>query len=159
YPLNSGKRIRTYNLLTRLVARHRITYLCHRNADQDEARRAETHLRDRGIDTVVVDRVVPPKSGLGFYARLAANLFSPLPYSAATPASPALCQGIRAQPAANSGGLWHREWTPYAQALRVLPDARRLIVAHNVESQIWQRYYETEPHPLKRWYVRGQWLK
>ena len=32
-------------------------------------------------------------------------------------------------------------------------------MAHNVESLIWQRYAETEPHPLKRWYVRRQWRK
>src|SRR5262249_19415483 len=76
YPLNSGKRIRTLNLLKRLATRHRITYICHRNADLDEARRAETYLRDLGIEPIVVERAVPRKSGLGFYARLTANLFS-----------------------------------------------------------------------------------
>src|SRR5262245_25963849 len=84
YPLNSGKRIRTLNLLKRLATRHRITYICHRNADPDETRRAETYLHDLGIETIVVERAVPPKLGLAFYARLAANLFSPLPYSVAT---------------------------------------------------------------------------
>src|SRR5438093_5207809 len=78
YPLNSGKRIRTLNLLKRLATRHRITYICHRNADPEEARRAETHLRDLGISTIVVERAVPRKAGLGFYARLAANLASSL---------------------------------------------------------------------------------
>ena len=34
--------------------------------------------------TVVVDRRSPSKSGLGFYARLAGNLFSKLPYSVST---------------------------------------------------------------------------
>ncbi len=32
-------------------------------------------------------------------------------------------------------------------------------MAPNVDSLIWQRYYETEPSPLKRWYVHGQWRK
>ena len=34
-----------------------------------------------------------------------------------------------------------------------------MIVAHNVESLIWQRYHETEANPLKRWYVGRQWRK
>src|SRR5262245_36414498 len=84
YPMTSGKRIRTLNLLLRLARRHRITYLCHRNADADEARCAAAFLREHGIEPVVVDRAVPPKSGPFFYARLAANLLSPLPYSVAT---------------------------------------------------------------------------
>jgi len=32
-------------------------------------------------------------------------------------------------------------------------------MAHNVESLIWRRYHEAEPNPLKRWFVRRQWLK
>jgi glycosyltransferase involved in cell wall biosynthesis len=32
-------------------------------------------------------------------------------------------------------------------------------MAHNVESVIWQRYHETETHPLKRWYIARQWRK
>jgi glycosyltransferase involved in cell wall biosynthesis len=159
YPLDSGKRIRTFNLLARLAQRHTITYICHRNADPDEARRAERHLRDRGIDTVVVNRSVPGKSGLGFYARLAANLLSPLPYSVATHASAALRRAIRAHAANNGVDLWQCEWTPYAQALRGQAGVPWLVVAHNVESTIWQRYYETETHRLKRWYVGVQWLK
>src|ERR1700733_208016 len=84
YPPTSGKRIRTLNLTLRLAKRHQLTYLCHRNADAEEARRAATYLADHGVETVVVDRWVPPRSGPGFYARLAANLLSPLPYSVAS---------------------------------------------------------------------------
>src|SRR3954466_10537947 len=76
YPPISGKRIRTLNLTQRVAERHRVTYVCHRNADAAEARRAEEHFRNLGIRTVVVDRAVPPRSGPGFYARLAANLLS-----------------------------------------------------------------------------------
>jgi glycosyltransferase involved in cell wall biosynthesis len=32
-------------------------------------------------------------------------------------------------------------------------------MAHNVESQIWQRYFENEVNPLKRWYIGRQWRK
>jgi glycosyltransferase involved in cell wall biosynthesis len=159
YPPTSGKRIRTLNLTLHLARRHRITYLSHRNADPDEARRAAAFLGDHGIETVVVERTVPRKSGALFYARLAANLLSPLPYSVASHDSPALRRAVEAYAASHPVDLWQCEWTPYARALRGLGGARRLIVAHNVESLIWQRYYETEADRLKRWYIRGQWRK
>lgn len=159
YPPNSGKRIRTLNLLQRLAPRHQITMICHRNADVEEARRAERYFRDQGIGTVVVDRAVPPKSGPAFYARLAGNLFSALPYSVATHTSPALCRAILEHDATHRVDLWHCEWTPYAQALRVLTGVRWVVVAHNVESLIWQRYHETEANRLKRWYIARQWRK
>src|SRR5215471_3007492 len=90
YPPTSGKRIRTLNLTRRLARRHRLTYLCHRNADPREAEEARTHFVDLGIETVVVERAVPPRSGPRFYVRLAANLLSPLPYSVASHNSRAL---------------------------------------------------------------------
>src|SRR5262245_34224832 len=109
FPLTSGKRIRTYNLLARLAARHRVTILCHRNPDHREALAADDAFRALGIDTVVVDRTVPPKSGPGFYARLVGNLLSPLPYSVASHASPALAEAVRTHAAAHPVDVWHCE--------------------------------------------------
>jgi len=159
YPPTSGKRIRTLNLLLRLARRHRIAYFSHRNADPAEAERAAAYLKDNGIDAIVVDRAVPPKSGALFYARLAANLLSPLPYSATIHRSRALQKAVEAYDARNQVDLWQCEWTPYAQSLRKLPGARRLVVAHNVESLIWRRYFENEPNRIKRWYIGKQWRK
>lgn len=158
YPPTSGKRIRTLNLTLRLAERHRLTYICHRNADADEARRAASFFAEHGIETVVVGRSVPSKSGLGFYARLAANLLSPLPYSVASHTSDGLKAALRHHAATRPVDLWHCEWTPYAEALRSVP-GRRVVIAHNVESVIWRRYYETEQGMLRRWYVGRQWRK
>jgi glycosyltransferase involved in cell wall biosynthesis len=157
YPANSGKRIRTLNLTLRLARRHRVTYVCHRNADAEEARAAAAFLSANAIAPVVVERTVPPKSGPGFYLRLAANLLSPLPYSVATHRSQAIQRAL-ADLACTPVDLWHCEWTPYAESLRGLP-GKRVIVAHNVESLIWQRYAETESSRLRRWYIRRQWRK
>jgi glycosyltransferase involved in cell wall biosynthesis len=159
YPATSGKRIRTLNLTLRLARRHELTYVCHRNADPDEARRAAEFFAGHGIATVVADRAVPPKSGPGFYLRLAANLLSPLPYSVATHTSRALRRALKEQARTRPVDVWHCEWTPYAQALRGIAHGRRVVVAHNVESLIWQRYYETESDALRRWYIGRQWGK
>jgi glycosyltransferase involved in cell wall biosynthesis len=158
YPPTSGKRIRTLNLTVRLARRHQLTYLCHRHADPEEARAASDFFHQHGIRTVVVERAIPPKSGPLFHARLLANLLSPLPYSVSTHNSRALRHTLKTYAASEPVDLWHCEWTPYAQPLQVVPGPR-LIIAHNVESVIWQRYHETESNPLKRWYIQRQWRK
>jgi polysaccharide biosynthesis protein PslH len=82
-----------------------------------------------------------------------------LPYSVTSHDSPELRDAIADYAVAHAVDLWHCEWTPYADSLRGLSEARRLIMAHNVESLIWQRYGETETNPFKRWYIREQWRK
>jgi glycosyltransferase involved in cell wall biosynthesis len=163
YPLTSGKRIRTLNLLRHLAGRYRITYVARRNADADEVAPALRLFKDFGITAMIAAPPVPPKAGLGFYGRLAGNLFAPLPYSVATHAGADFRRAVNDLAARDSVDLWHCEWTPYAAALRDLRAAdaglRWLVMAHNVESVIWHRYTETERQPLKRWYIRRQWRK
>jgi glycosyltransferase involved in cell wall biosynthesis len=181
FPLTSGKRIRTYQLLSRLAERHRLTYLCHRNPDRDESALAERAMRELDIRTVVVDRPVPSKSGLGFYARLLANLLSRDPYSVTSHRSAALVDAVQQLLRDDPPDLIHCEWTPYAATLRepffrgakddnpakssFAPRKNAalqipwVVMAHNVESLIWQRYAETESNPLKRWYIRRQLSK
>jgi glycosyltransferase involved in cell wall biosynthesis len=164
FPPTSGKRIRTWNLLKRMADRHRVTVICHRNADAGEAERAEAEFRRLGVETVVVDRKVPKKAGPAFYARLAGNLLSPLPYSVESHASRALARAVRRLERERRFDCWHCEWTPYAEVLNAglgkrLARVPWVVMAHNVESQIWQRYTDAEPNPVKKWYTRTQWTK
>jgi glycosyltransferase involved in cell wall biosynthesis len=98
---------------------------------------------------------------VGFYARLAGNLCSSLPYSVQSHASPAFQRTIRDYFASHGDvDLWHCEWTPYAENLqRAIPGAPFVAMAHNIESLIWQRYAEHERNPAKRWYIRRQYSK
>ncbi|MFO0891134.1 MAG: glycosyltransferase [Isosphaeraceae bacterium] len=156
YPPNVGNRIRTLNLVLPLAKRHRITFIAHSN---DESTEAVRFLDDHGIRTVLVNRVVPKKSGPMFYARLAANLASPLPYSVATHSSPALREAVRSFARRNRTDVWQLESTILLDAMADLPAAPKVMVAHNVESLIWQRYFELETQPIRRWYIKHQWTK
>lgn len=161
FPPTSGKRIRTYELLRRLADRHHLTIFAHRHADLMETLAAQEQFQRLGIRTVVLERPLPPKSGPAFYARLAGNLLSPLPYSVAVHAAPAYVEAVRNFARRHRVDLWHCEWTPYAHILRTafghrLQRLRWTVMAHNVESLIWQRYAEVETQPLKRWFIRRQ---
>jgi polysaccharide biosynthesis protein PslH len=158
YPLNSGKRIRSFNLLTRLAKSHRITYIVHDSPDAEQRREAARVLRRYDIFPLIAERRVPPKSGPFFYARLMRNLASALPYSVTTHTSRELRAAADKVAREDPPDLWHCEWTPYAQTMFRRP-GRWVVMAHNVESLIWQRYTETEANPLKRWFMEKQWKR
>jgi glycosyltransferase involved in cell wall biosynthesis len=161
YPANSGKRIRTLQLIRRLAPRHKIIYVAHRNADAREARQAVDYLEGLGIEPIVVERRVPPKVGPRFFFRLALNLTSGWPYSVVSHYSPAMRQAVGRLEAAHAIDLWQAEWTPYAAYFCKSSFRTRstLIMAHNVESQIWRRYEEHAPSGPRRYYIRNQRCK
>jgi glycosyltransferase involved in cell wall biosynthesis len=158
YPATSGKRLRTLNLMLRLARRHRITYIGRGNACDCGARQAAVFLEDHGIETLLVDHPLPHKSGIGYYGRLAANLLAPVPYAVTVHESRPMRQAVQGHAARRRVDLWQFEWTPYVATTYGLSGAR-VLMAHNVDSLIWQRYYETERQPLKRWYIKQQWRK
>ena len=159
YPANSGKRLRTLNLLKRLAPFFDITYIAHRNSDDAELSAAKQYLNSLGIRTIEVARKVPCKNGVTFYYRLLANLLSPLPYSVQTHASAEMSREITRLQKSGAVRLWHCEWTPYAQLFRDVALNPLVIAAHNVESMIWSRYAETEKRTITRWYIRHQCKK
>jgi hypothetical protein len=117
YPPSSGKRLRTLNLMLRLARQHRLTYIARIQGDPRECREAVVFLADHAIEPILVADPLPRKKGAGFYARLACNLFSPLPYSAATHRSRRMAQVVRAYAARHAVDLWQFEWTPYVAIL------------------------------------------
>jgi glycosyltransferase involved in cell wall biosynthesis len=158
YPPTSGKRLRTLHLMLPLAGRHRIHYLARGQGDARQNRLASSFLADHGIDAHIIDDPLTPKKGPVFYARLAGNLLSSLPYSVASHRSEKLRRAVAAFASREAIDLWQVEWSGYLHALPS-PSARTVLQAHNVDSLIWQRYHEAERHPLKRWYIRQQWRK
>jgi glycosyltransferase involved in cell wall biosynthesis len=163
FPVNTGKRIRTYNLISRLANRFRIGFVCHRNADADEFDVASSHFADLGVDCHVIPRRLPTQSVLSgnwkFYAGLGWNLLSSRPYLVDKHDCRELRQSIQSLDQTDDVDLWHCEWTPYAATFLRSGMRNWVVSAHNVESQIWRRYWEQETNPLKRWYIRRQYEK
>jgi glycosyltransferase involved in cell wall biosynthesis len=142
YPPTSGKRLRTLNLLLRAARRHAITYVGRCAHGSEEARTAPEFLRDHGIEPVLIHDPVPKKSGFSFYARLAANLLSSQPYSAVSHRSSAMQVAVREVARRKDVDIWQVEWSPYLHMIDRDISGKRLLVAHNVETLIWKRYFE-----------------
>jgi len=158
YPPTSGKRLRSLHLLLPLASRHQLICVLRGHGDAAENAACLEFLRDHAIEAHIIDDPLPTKKGLGFYARLAANLASPLPYSVASHDSPRFAQAVRSLFADRPVDLWNLEWSGYRYALVGL-SGPVVLQAHNVDSLIWQRYYETATGLFQRAYVYRQWRK
>jgi polysaccharide biosynthesis protein PslH len=158
YPATSGKRLRTLNLMLQVARRHRVTYVGRCAADSEEARTAPAFLRERGIEPILVHHPVAQKSGLAFYARLFGNLFAAQPYSVTSHRSEPMRQAVAELAGKQRVDLWQLEWSGYLPMLDGVTGPR-VLIAHNVDTLIWQRYYETESNLVKRAFLKTQWTK
>lgn len=154
YPTNNGKRTRSFNLYSRLAKEFRIRYLGY----GESGSAAAEALRNAGIEPIAVPARVPRKHGAIFYLRLLANVLSPLPYIVTSHYSRVYADSVRANMAFDPN-LLLCEWTPYAIYARAPSSAKKLVSAHNVEADIWRRYFDNETNWLRRWYIREQYRK
>ncbi len=155
YPLDTGKKIRTFNLFSRLGRNHEIRYLAYGSSDEPGYRA----LLDCGISPLPVSYCRPANSSPLFYVRLFCNLFSRYPYSVSSHRTTAFERAIIEDVQAHSPDVIIAEWTPYAVFLDSVTGSKKVIVSHNVESDIWGRYYENETNRLKKWYIGHQFRK
>ncbi|MEO5935697.1 MAG: glycosyltransferase family 4 protein, partial [Terriglobales bacterium] len=150
YPPDSGKPIRTWNLLRQLATRHDITLLCHGHLTPEQAEAART----AGMHVESVD-AIPPEGGLALYAKLLLNMASPYPYSVAKHHTARFREKLGTVLGNGSFDLVHCEWTPYARYLSSIK-VPTLIATHNIESQIWARRAERASNPLAKIFFRIQ---
>jgi len=158
YPPKGGNWLRTLNLMLPLARRHEITYVCRGSKGDQDEQVARSFYAANGIRMRVCGGPHGDKRGLAFYARVAANLTSSLPFSITSHRSPAVRSEIRRLARSEKIDLFQFEALGYADAL-LGTSARTIVTAHNVESLIWERLYQTEPHPLKRWFIGHQFKK
>ena len=158
FPATSGKRLRTLNLMLQLAPRHRITYLARSHGGLQQHKAAAEFLREHGIEPVFVEHALPRKSGPLFYGRLVANLASDSPYSITSHESKPLIEAAKQIAKRQQVDVWQLEWASYLKDISQLT-SNTVLMAHNVESLLWQRDYEVARSGLRKWYMGQQWRK
>lgn len=158
YPMTSGKRLRTWNLMVQSARRQEITYIARNNEGDTAAELVRQKCQEHGITPIIVNDPLPAKSGLKFFGRLAVNLFSKLPYSVTAHSTSGMRSAINQFAAQYRIDLWQFEWPPYMYLLNERSDdSAKVLVAHNVDSLIWERYYRNARGFAKRSYLLQQW--
>jgi glycosyltransferase involved in cell wall biosynthesis len=157
HPVDKGGKIRTYQMLKALKREHHITYLTldDGTAAEDAAARAEEYCHE----LVRIPHRTREKFSVGFYAELALNLVSPLPYFMKKYESDEMRREVAARArSADFDVLVCDFLNPAVNVPFDLP-LPTVLFQHNVEAMIWKRHYEVQSHPLKKAYLYGQWRK
>ena len=157
HPVDKGGRIRTYNMLREMRRQHRVTYLT--LDDGDAAPDAVARADEYCTELVRVPFRTAPKRSARFFAELAGNVMSPLPYAVAKYRSAGMRREI--ERLVGRGDVDVLVCDFLAPSLNV-PDGLpcpTVLFQHNVEAMIWQRHTEMSAHPVKRRYMGEQWRR
>ena len=131
FPPNVGRFVRTWNLLRRLAGCHKISLLCYGDPESEAAVAA----RAAGLLLHLV-RPFPAPRGARLYGGLLASLFSRHPYPVWREYTRRYENRLRELLRDNQFDLVHCECTPYARFLGAVERLPKLVMAHNIESQI-----------------------
>ena len=149
FPLNSGGRIRTFEMLRAIRRHHEVTYVA--LDDGTATPEALEHAREYATRVDLVPHQRPAKGTPAFFGALLANLASPNPYVIDRYRSPAMAERIRHWSARNVD-LVVCDFVFPAPAVPRSARAPRIIFQHNVEARIWARHASVGRTPLHRAY-------
>lgn len=159
-PLDTGKKIRTYNLLIRLSKWFEILYVSYVDYDRDFEKIKK--LKKLNIKVFPVKKPLKRrKKGILFLFNLFLNFFSKYPYVVANHYSYKMKKQINKILRAYKVDLIHVEISPYSIFLKDINIGKykTVFVAHNVESDIWWRFYKNEKNLFKKLYLKLQYIK
>jgi sugar transferase (PEP-CTERM/EpsH1 system associated) len=157
YPANTGKKIRSYNLLRKAAESFSVIYVAF--ADEQTQRGAIARLNEDGITVLPVQDDRPPKGGVRYWLAVAINLLQSDPFASVYHYSRSYEQALRTALATYCPDLVHIEWTFYARYLHLCTGIPGVVSSHNAEHQQWERMAKAVRNPLTRLYCRVQATK
>ncbi|MDQ3260494.1 MAG: glycosyltransferase [Pseudomonadota bacterium] len=157
HPMNRGGKIRTYNILKEIYREDEVTYLGFDAliAGEEPLKRVAEYCSR----AVAVTHREAERGQAAFFAQLAGNLFSSLPYSVAKLRS--LQIEAKCEQELRHSDLDYLVCDFVHAAVNLPADLRipSLLFQHNVEAVIWERLYQQQASPLRRKYYEMQWRR
>jgi sugar transferase (PEP-CTERM/EpsH1 system associated) len=153
YPMDSGKKIRTFNLVSNLAKNNDITYICFKQDTEDFDNEA---IPER-VKIIPVPDKRTTKGSAYYFFKVFLNLFQKEPFSVKYSYLSRMEKELGRLLRAEEFDLIICEWTPYAHYLKNVIHSHKILMAHNVEYQQWQRMYEVTFNPLKKILFYNQW--
>ncbi|HYN84180.1 MAG TPA: glycosyltransferase, partial [Pyrinomonadaceae bacterium] len=157
HPVDKGGRIRTYQMLRHLKREHHVTYLTLDDGTADA--RARSRADEYCHELVTVPHRTREKFSAAFYAELAANLASRLPYALKKYESQPMRREVEARANGGDFDVLVCDFLTPAVNTPARPPCATLLFQHNVEALIWRRHYEVQRNPAKKAYLFDQWRK
>jgi glycosyltransferase involved in cell wall biosynthesis len=147
-PLDSGGKIRSYHILRQLSQRHDVTFFTF-YAGASEGLHSD--VRDVLKKVICVPLKLPSSRTIRGVAHYIAHCFSPLPYSMAKYCCSEVSRALSDVIISNRYDLWVCDFVYPAPIIPWDVQVPKVLFAHNVEAQVWERYHRITPNPLWRW--------
>jgi sugar transferase (PEP-CTERM/EpsH1 system associated) len=157
HPVDKGGKIRTYHMLKELKREHHITYLT--LDDGTAAPDARESATEYCNELVCIPHCAAEKFTSAFYAELARNLVSSLPYALKKYQNSRMKAEIESRMAGGSVDLVICDFLTPAVNMPESSACPTVLFQHNVESLIWKRHYQVQSNPLKKAYLFDQYRK
>lgn len=144
-PLDTGGKIRSYNILRQLAKRHSITFFSFYAAHDNDVHEA---LRQTFHRVILVPLALPPAKGTGELLDYAAKFFSSEPFNLTKYCRPAVHKRLRALLQEESFDVILCDFLVAAGAIPWDWPTPKVLFSHNVEAIIWRRHYEMARNPF-----------
>ena len=144
-------------MLKELKREHHVTYLTLDDGTAGEDARARSS--EYCHELVRVPHSTRTKFTAGFYAELAGNVVSRLPYALAKYESAEMRREVERLASGGEFDVLVCDFLTPAVNLPAQVPCATVLFQHNVEAMIWRRHYETQRNPLKKAYLYEQWRK
>jgi glycosyltransferase involved in cell wall biosynthesis len=154
WPLESGKKIRSYNLVKLLAQKHDIIYLAYAKLPEDAAKIEE--LSSFCYRVIPVPDLRTEKWKLRYYLDVCKNIFSNKPFSTVYHITDYYKDILDETIKNENPDIVHCEWSNLAPFLENITDRPTVISAHNVESDIWKRLSGSSKNVLVKYIGKQQ---
>ncbi len=143
-PVDTGGKIRSYNLLKQLAARHEVTLLSYYDGQRDAG--YETEIVEHFSRTVAISTGRPDSSAIDYLR----HIFSPAPYAVTKFTSLRAAALIREWMAERSFDVAVCDFLSASLNFPAELRTPTALFQHNVESVLWRRQADYEPNLIKR---------
>lgn len=155
HPIDKGGKIRSYHMLRELKKLHHVTYLAldDGTAARDAVERADEYCHE----LIRVPHRTSAKFSSAFFADLARNMWSPLPYAVHKYRSVEFSRWVERENMKADVVVCDFLF-PSVNVPDRLPRPS-VLFQHNVEALIWRRHADIQTNRLARLYFREQWRR
>ena len=144
-PLDTGGKIRSYNLLRELARRHEVSVFTFYPQHQDDR---HSELEEFCSDVILQPLALPSRASLTDMIAYGMNMFRPVPYSMVKYCRPEVGVRLRQLLAAHNYDAIICDFLLTAAVIPWDYPAPKILFTHNVEAVIWERHWRVGRNPL-----------
>ena len=158
-PLDTGGKIRSFNLLKELARRHEVTLFTFYAEQPDDTHADLTRYFQH---VIALPFPIPDAGSAGDYFNYAKNLFSTRPYSMSKYCKPWVAAKLREHLRDHTYDVIVCDFLLTAAVIPWDVPAPVVLFTHNVEAVIWRRHFEVSRNPIwkavswREWYLIDQ---